>query len=163
MTEEKQTGIHHSHSPQTKRRRHKFDRLSEVLLQVFDDEADDACPDTEGIGYYLVGDREWIGYIESVNGREAKSCDYQYLTTDHELRVLAKYWYRELTNIDLTWFLHQTTSSTEWRTAVYATRRLHRIRRNIGDSLFHDAIAEIDAEFRQKLGDAKWEQFKAQR
>ena len=59
--------------------------------------------------------------------------------------------------------MHQTTGSTEWRTAIYATRRLQRIRRTISDDLIDDAIADVDAKFRQQLGDTKWERFKAQR
>ena len=147
---------------ETEKNNRKFDRFSEVAAQVFDDQTDPEYPDTEGIGYYLLGDRDWIGYIESVNGPGAQACN-ELQATRHELKVFAKYWYRELTDIDLFWFLHQTTGSTEWRTAVYATRRLQRIRRFIGAALVDDAIAEVDAEFRQKLGDTQWEQFKAQR
>ena len=180
MTKEKQTGTHNSSWQQpstgclvgpssmanrqmeTEKNKRKFDRLSEVVLQVFADQTDDEYPDTEGIGYHALGDRGWIGYIEWVNGPGAEAC-YDFQATCHELRVVAKYWYRELTDIDLFWFLQQTTGSNEWRTAIYATRRLHRIRRIIGDALIDEAIAEVDAEFRQELGDTKWEQFKAQR
>ena len=146
---------------QTEKNKPKLNRLSELLLQVYDDETDPEYPDTEGIGHYLLGDA-CVGYIESVNGPGAEAC-WESQATRHELQVLAKHWYRELTDIDLFWFLHQTTGSTEWRTAIYATRRLQRIRRTIGDELIDEAIAEVDAEFREELGDAKWQEFKDQR
>ena len=93
---------------------------------------DPEFPDTEGIGYETFPDGSVIGYVESVNGKEAEGC-FGFEATRHELKVLAKYWYRELTDIDLLWLFNQTAGSTEWRTAKYATRRIARIRTMIGD------------------------------
>jgi hypothetical protein len=66
------------------------------------------------------------------------------------------------TDIDLLWLFHQTTGSTEWRTAKYATRRIARIRTMIGD-LVDEVIAEVDAEFRHQLDETEWEQLQALR
>ena len=100
--------------------------------------------------------------LSSLNGPAAGVCT-RCQATRHELMLLAKHWYRELTRIDLSWFQHQATSSSEWRTAQDAKRRLKQIRSSIGDDLFEQAVSDIDAEFREQLGEDEWRRFGAQR
>ena len=131
-------------------------------LMLDDYEMDPEFPDTEGIGYHFHGEDKLIGYVENINGPGARGC-WEFQATHHEMKIIAKHWYRQLTDIDLFWFKHRTSGSTEWRTVEYAKRRLQRIRYWIGDAPVLEAISEVDAEFRQEFGDTEWEQFKAQR
>ena len=140
-----------------------LDRLGPDDYLMRDDyEMDPEFPDTEGIGYHRFGRDNWIGYIENVNGPGARGC-WEFQATHHEMKIIAKHWYRQLTEIDLFWFQHQTSGSTEWRSVEYAKRRIQRIRYWIGDAPILEAVYEVDAEFRQELGDAEWKRFKAQR
>jgi len=130
------------------------------------DDSDDLlgeCPDTEGLGYHHIRGMDVIGYIESVNGTGATPC-WDFEATRFEMLVIAKHWYRELCDIDLFWFQHQTTTgSTEWRTARYASRRIHRIRRLISDGPVDKVGTEVDGELREIPGESEWRQFEAQR
>ena len=125
-------------------------------------EEDPEYPDLEGLGYHLFSDGSCIGYVERVNGGECRAC-FEFDATRHELKVVAKYWYRELTKLDLDWFFHHTTGSTQWRTAAYAWRRIQRIRHMIGDELVDEVIAEVDRYYCQQVGKAEWERFNANR
>jgi len=138
----------------------KTDYTADGIENVDDDTLEDPeFPDTEGIGYETLPGGSVMSYIERVNGGEAEAC-FEFQATRHELKILAGYWYRELMDIELFWFADQTSGSTEWRTAKYATRRIARIREMIGD-LADEAIAEVDAEFRKQMGETEWERFKA--
>ena len=135
-------------------------RFPDDTEDIIDDSLEDPeFPDTEGIGYDSCPDGSVLGYVEHVNGPQAEAC-FEFQATRHELMILAGYWYRELMEIELLWFADQTTGSTEWRTAKYATRRIARIRRMIGD-LADEAFSEVDAEFRKLMGEAEWDRFKA--
>ena len=138
----------------------KTDYTADGIENVDDDTLEDPeFPDTEGIGYETLPGGSVMGYIERVNGGEAEAC-FEFQATRHELKILARYWYREFMEMELVWFSHRTTGSREWRTAKYATRRLARTRRMIGD-LVDEVIAEVDAEFRKRIGESEWARFKA--
>jgi hypothetical protein len=126
--------------------------------EVYDIFRDQEMPDTEGLGYENLPGGRTIGYVEHVNGKEAAACKYVFQATNHELKILVKYWYRELMNMELLWFSNQTTGSTEWLTAKYAARRFGRIR-SVLDELADEPISEVDAEVRKRIGETQWERF----
>ena len=58
--------------------------------------------------------------------------------------------------MEFEWYSNRTTDSTPWRTAKYASRRLIRIR-SVIDDLVDEPIAEVDAEFRARIGETQWQ------
>lgn len=136
-------------------------KLLERTPDIVDNWSDDEYPDAQGIGYFPLGNAGVVGYVDSVNGAASEAC-WEFNATKHEMKTIAKHWYRELTKIDLFWFQHQTSGSIEWRTAIYARRRLNRLRNHIGD-MVDEAIAEVDSEFQEILGHELFEQFQNQR
>lgn len=81
-----------------------------------------------------------------MNGGQSECCEL-FDPSKFEMLLIAKYWHRELTRIKSVYADTSSTGSAEWRIAIYAERRLERIRHHLGDEILDEALAEVDAEF----------------
>ena len=81
----------------------KSESRNDLNVMTCDDAVNPGFPDTEGIGYNAFIGGSTIGYIESINGPQSEACR-QFQPTQYEMKIIAKFWYRELTDIDLFWF-----------------------------------------------------------
>ena len=100
-----------------------------------------------------------IGYDEDIHGAGGTAvADYE--PTKHELSIVARHWIRELLEIDIFWFLYQTTGSRKIRMRSYASRRLDRIADAIGEDAVNKIVCQEEDIARRRLGDRYWHIFK---
>jgi hypothetical protein len=116
--------------------------------------------DSEGLGAW-GNERFVIGHVPEVNGSEA--CEVpQFVPTKHELIQIAKYWFQRRLDNDFYLFVFGQTGSSEWRTNVYANRRINRIADILPEQELNQSIEEVEHDFKQehKISDADWDVFK---
>jgi hypothetical protein len=111
-------------------------------------------PDSEGLGA-IVGSGFRIGCVDEVNGKGGEEVP-AFVPTKHELIELAKYWWKEVLDLDFCWFLYQCTGSTEIRLRPFAIRRIDRIADAVGADEVNKAIRDVTDEYGQKIDRAHW-------
>jgi hypothetical protein len=120
--------------------------------------------DSEGLGAWggvWGNERFVVGHVPEVNGSEA--CEVpQFVPTKRELIQIAKYWFQRRLDNDFYFFVFGQTGSSEWRTNVYANRRINRIADILPEQELNQAIEEVEHDFKQehKISDADWDVFK---
>jgi hypothetical protein len=95
------------------------------------------------------------GFVVDVNGGLAEEVP-AFVPTYDELMRLVKYWTKTDLDIQLFEFRFRATSSTEWRRATFARRRIARIEALIGKDLVEMAQEEAYAEFGKEQDPIVW-------
>ena len=99
-----------------------------------------------------------FGFVDEVNGPKAAECP-DFTPTIHEALELVKYWATRAYEIETFYFLYGQSGGSESRTLAFAWRRIDRIGKAIGKTAVKEVMAEVENEFRRRLGDRKWEVF----
>lgn len=142
-----------------------IDLVVELFESHVGDEASDAnnqFPDSDGLGYLRFRDSEVIGWVDHVNGSDAKVCP-EYSPTHHELKQLAKYWIERILDLDFYWHQTQCTGSSEWREREFAARRLSRLSNALGHKQITELEADVCDTLRDRFGAELWDSFAGQR
>jgi hypothetical protein len=117
--------------------------------------------DSEGLGAW--GDKKTfvVGHVPEVNGSEAFEVP-EFVPTKHELIEIAKYWFQRRLDNRFWFFETAQTGSSEWRTNVYAVRRINRMAEIVPEQELDQAIEEVERDFKQerKISDEDWDIFK---
>jgi len=99
--------------------------------------------DSEGLGAW-GNERLVVGHVPEVNGSEA--CEVpQFVTTQHELIQIAKYWIGRILDNDFFFFTYAQTGSTEWRINSYADRRINRAAEFLSEQEFNELMRTQNA------------------
>ena len=96
----------------------------------------------------IVVNRFAIGHVDEINGEGAKEMP-AFVPTRHELFVLAKYWIREIRQLEFFEFLSGQTGSREMRMIPFGWRRVERISK-IDRSVVDAAVAEAGHRCRRR-------------
>jgi hypothetical protein len=123
---------------------------------------DKARPSDDSYGLGAWGNERFVvGHVPEINGSEA--CEVpEFVPTRHELIEVAKYWLHRLLDNRLWFFETGQSGSSEWRTNVYANRRINRIAEILPEQELNQAIEEVERDFKQdkKISDNDWNIFK---
>jgi len=98
------------------------------------------------------------GRIDEVNGSGAELCP-KFVPTEHELLVLAKYWFRAALEIDYDDFLYQHTGSRKIRVGPFALRRIARMEPILGTEVLDKAYDEVQTKFASEVNPELWDMF----
>ena len=119
--------------------------------------SDQEQDDREGLGY-LTAPGAVLCFVHEVNGPGGVACA-GYVPTRHELLQLVRYWITEFLRIETFFFFEGQVGSADWRTSVYAVRRLNRIVGVLGKEAVDAVVSDVKNEFRRRFGDSDWEAF----
>ena len=89
--------------------------------------------------------------FDEVNGPGGVACP-GYVPTRHELLQLVRYWITEFLRIETFFFFEGQVGSADWRTSVYAVRRLNRIVGVLGREAVDAVVSDVKNEFRSASG-----------
>jgi hypothetical protein len=116
-----------------------------------------ACPDSEGLGFW--GNQGFtVGYVDEVNGPNSAEMP-ELVPTRYELIQLAKYWATIALDLRFDYFLYTQTGSSEWRLDAFARRRVGRIGEILGQEEIEKVIAQAYEEYGKKQDPRAWSIF----
>lgn len=115
--------------------------------------------DSAGLGPLCVSPFT-VGLVDIIAGKGGVEVA-GFVATKDELLQLARYWATEILNLDFTYFLYQCTGSSEWRTSLFARRRLDRIADLIGTQEVSNAFNEAEQAFARTVERRAWRIFKS--
>jgi hypothetical protein len=99
-----------------------------------------------------------IGLVDSIAGEGGVEVR-EFVATKHELLVLARHWATEIIDLGFAYFLYGCTGSSEWRTRVYADRRLSTIAKAIGEEEVRNAFTQAEQAFAKGVDQQAWRIF----
>jgi hypothetical protein len=86
--------------------------------------------------------------------------EVSFVPTKNEVLQLARYWATEIITLDFYFFLYGQTGSEEWRTYLFAERRLNRISQLVGEEEVRNAFKDAEETFGKARLPQDWKVFK---
>ena len=133
-------------------KRDRVEPAPEEIAQMLDETHDRAW-----LGYWRLGSAT-VGFVDEVNGPGAVP-QPEYVPSRHELLTLARYWAKELTDVEIFMFFAAQAGSSDCRLQAYAARRLNRLASVLGEDAIRPVISQVEDEYRTRIGNKNWEIF----
>lgn len=121
------------------------------------DESKRLSEDARGLGPSETG-MFVIGLVDSIVGEDGAEVP-ELVATKYESLVLVRHWATEIIDLDFMYFLYGCTGSSEWRTRVYANRRLNTLANVIGDEEVTKAFRQAEDAFGKSVDQRAWKIF----
>jgi len=83
----------------------------------------------------------------------------QFVPTQFELLLIARYWYHEELQISFDWFTRGDRHNSETAARIFVSRRLQRIERILGEPPLREAKVAVESEFAEKIDSRLWNTF----
>ena len=99
-----------------------------------------------------------IGFVDSIHGEDGSEVP-DFAPTKHELTQLVKYWARRHTEIEFPCRAMGISGSSEMRESAYASARINRIEKLLGEEEVRRAVDEAEAEFARDVDASDWDAF----
>jgi hypothetical protein len=112
----------------------------------------------EGKDLLIAPWKPGIGFVDAIHGDGGAECE-EYRPTRYELEQLARFWAKEILDIQVFWFYYAQSGSTEIRLEPYARTRLHRIRQTLGKDTVKAIVDAVRDQERQRMGEEDWRIF----
>jgi hypothetical protein len=122
-----------------------------------EDETQQFSMDAQGLGPRQAGPFT-VGFVDMIVGKGGLEVP-EFVATKHEIIQLVRYWATEIIDLDFEFFLYGCTGSSEWRTHVFANRRLTTISKVLGEEEVTKAVMQAKEDFAKTVDQRAWKIF----
>ena len=114
--------------------------------------------DNHHLGFSCIANMA-VGYDDDIHGPGAEIIN-GFQPTRRELRVIAEFWYREVLDIEIFYFLYQQYDAGWTQRCEFASNRLNRIKGYLGKKEMERIVRKVDDESEARLGQEYWRIYK---